>query len=55
MWTKLCEHCDIYRDKPCECCSREWVRHDRRKKSECKFECRNIEFCKAKEREYKDE
>ena len=52
MWTKLCENCDIYRNKPCMCCIRELKRHDRRKKSECQFECRCIEFCKEKERQY---
>lgn len=33
MWTKLCENCDIYKDKPCMCCIRELKRHDRRKKA----------------------
>ena len=49
MWTKLCEHCDICRDMPCECCKREWERHDKRKKSECKFECKSIDFCRNRE------
>lgn len=53
QWTTLCENCDIFRDKPCMCCKRELERHDRRKKSKCTFECRNILFCKGVEEQYK--
>lgn len=49
MWAKQCEHCDIYRDKPCDCCNNDIKKHDKRKTSLCKFECKNIEFCKKKE------